>query len=158
VAVDDFVAVISSQFNKQGIRSRVLWFRHLITVRQSAILEINVLIPIRRLPGSEDILFPTYESVGAAGMDVRAAVKSTLELQPGRIALVPCGFAIALPPGFEAQIRPRSGLATKCGITVVNSPGTIDSDYRGNQCWIDCCDFCLSASLPAHDEGELGTC
>jgi dUTP pyrophosphatase len=64
-------------------------------------------------------------------MDVRAAVKSAIRLNPGQIALVPSGFAIALPPGYEAQLRPRSGLAAKHGITLVNSPGTIDSDYRG---------------------------
>jgi dUTP pyrophosphatase len=64
-------------------------------------------------------------------MDVRAAVKSTLRIEPGGRALIPCGFAIAVPPGYEAQLRPRSGLATKFGVTLVNSPGTIDSDYRG---------------------------
>ena len=92
---------------------------------------MNISIPIRRISGSEGIPLPAYESVGAAGMDVRAAVKATIRLEPGRIALVPSGFAIALPPGYEAQIRPRSGLATKYGITLVNSPGTIDADYRG---------------------------
>jgi dUTP pyrophosphatase len=91
----------------------------------------DISIPIRRISGGEDVPLPAYESVGAAGMDVRAAVKSTIRLEPGRIALVPCGFAIALPSGYEAQLRPRSGLATKYGITLVNSPGTIDSDYRG---------------------------
>lgn len=74
---------------------------------------------------------PTYESAGASGMDVRAAVQSPLRLKPGRIALIPCGFAIAVPPGYEAQLRPRSGLATRLGITLVNAPGTIDADYRG---------------------------
>ncbi len=83
------------------------------------------------MSGSGDIPLPAYESIGAAAMDVRAAVKSTIRLEPGRSALVPCGFAIALPPGYEAQLRPRSGLATKYGITLLNSPGTIDSDYRG---------------------------
>jgi dUTP pyrophosphatase len=67
-------------------------------------------------------------------MDVRAAVKSAVRLNPGQIALIPCGFAIALPAGYEAQLRPRSGLASKSGITLVNSPGTIDSDYRGEVC------------------------
>ncbi|MGO8731947.1 MAG: dUTP diphosphatase [Terriglobia bacterium] len=94
-------------------------------------MESEISIPIRRISGSEDIPLPAYESVGAAGMDVRAAVKSTIRLEPGRSALVPSGFAIALPPGYEAQLRPRSGLATKYGVTLVNSPGTIDSDYRG---------------------------
>lgn len=64
-------------------------------------------------------------------MDVRAAVESVVRLESGRIALIPCGFAIALPRGYEAQLRPRSGLATKLGITLINSPGTIDADYRG---------------------------
>lgn len=79
----------------------------------------------------EDIALPAYESAGAAGMDVRAAVKTTLPVEPGQRALIPCGFAIAIPPGFEAQLRPRSGLATNFGVTLVNSPATIDSDYRG---------------------------
>jgi dUTP pyrophosphatase len=64
-------------------------------------------------------------------MDLRAAVKSAIRLEPGQIALIPSGFAVALPPGYEGQIRPRSGLAARHGITLVNSPGTIDSDYRG---------------------------
>jgi len=83
------------------------------------------------MSGCEDIDLPAYESPGAAGMDVRAAVKSTVRIEPGQRALIPCGFAIEIPPGFEAQLRPRSGLATKFGVTLVNSPGTIDSDYRG---------------------------
>ena len=94
-------------------------------------LKSDISIPIRRIEGSEDIPLPAYESVGAAGLDVRAAVKSTIRLEPGRSALIPCGFTIAVPPGFEAQLRPRSGLATKFGITLVNSPGTVDADYRG---------------------------
>jgi|SRR5208283_2179316 len=83
------------------------------------------------MPGCEDIALPAYQSVGAAGMDVRAAVKSTLQIQPAGRVLIPCGFAIAIPPGYEAQLRPRSGLATKFGVTLANSPGTIDADYRG---------------------------
>jgi dUTP pyrophosphatase len=94
-------------------------------------LKSDILIPIRRMADSEDIPLPAYETVGAAGLDVRAAVTSIVRLEPGRIALIPCGFAIAVPPGYEAQLRPRSGLATKSGITLVNSPGTIDADYRG---------------------------
>jgi dUTP pyrophosphatase len=94
-------------------------------------LKSDISIPIKRISGSEDIPLPAYESVDAAGMDVRAAVKSTIRLEPGRSALVPCGFAIAVPPGYEAQLRPRSGLATNFGVTLVNSPGTIDADYRG---------------------------
>lgn len=78
-----------------------------------------------------DIPLPKYMSAQAAGMDVCAAVTSELVLKPGKIALVPTGFAMALPEGFEAQIRPRSGLAVKFGIGLINSPGTIDADYRG---------------------------
>ncbi len=78
-----------------------------------------------------DIDLPRYMTPHAAGMDISAAVADTLTLAPGEIALVPTGFAMALPHGFEAQVRPRSGLAIKHGVTVVNSPGTIDSDYRG---------------------------
>ena len=88
-------------------------------------------IPIKRLPGNDDIPLPAYETAGSAGMDIRAAVESPLTLAPGKIALVPCGISIAVPAGFEAQVRPRSGLASKFGITLINSPGTIDSDYRG---------------------------
>ena len=79
----------------------------------------------------QDIPLPRYMTPQAAGMDICAAVDDTLTLVPGAMALVPTGFAMALPPGFEAQVRPRSGLAIKYGITVINSPGTIDSDYRG---------------------------
>jgi dUTP pyrophosphatase len=78
-----------------------------------------------------DLQLPSYESAGAAGMDVRAAVRVELVIEPGAIALVPTGFAVSLPTGYELQVRPRSGLAVKYGLTLVNSPGTIDSDYRG---------------------------
>jgi len=74
---------------------------------------------------------PEYFSAGAAGMDLAASIPGPIALAPGAIALVPCGFAIALPQGYEAQVRPRSGLASKRGVTVLNSPGTIDCDYRG---------------------------
>lgn len=74
---------------------------------------------------------PAYQSDGAAGMDLEAALESPLEIQAGEVRLVPCGFAIAVPVGYEAQVRPRSGLAATSGVTVLNSPGTIDSDYRG---------------------------
>ena len=84
------------------------------------------------LPASErDLQLPYYATDGAAGMDVAAAISENLTLQPGRWALIPTGFAIALPVGYEVQVRPRSGLAVKYGITVLNSPGTIDADYRG---------------------------
>ena len=94
-------------------------------------VESHISITVKHISGSEDIQLPAYGSAGSAGMDVRAAVTSAIRLKPGQIALIPSGFAIALPPGYEAQLRPRSGLATKHGITLVNSPGTIDSDYRG---------------------------
>jgi dUTP pyrophosphatase len=79
----------------------------------------------------QDIPLPRYMTPQAAGLDICAAIEDTLTLAPGAIALVPTGFAMALPPGYEAQVRPRSGLAIKYGVTVINSPGTIDSDYRG---------------------------
>lgn len=90
-------------------------------------------IEILRLePGSdEDVPLPRYMTEHAAGMDISAAVTSPETLLPGKIKLIPTGFAMAIPPGFEAQIRPRSGLAVKHGIGIINSPGTIDSDYRG---------------------------
>jgi len=80
---------------------------------------------------SERAVMPSYQSDGAAGMDLHAAIDAPLTLAPGDISLVPCGFAMALPPGYEAQVRPRSGLAVKHGIGMPNAPGTIDSDYRG---------------------------
>ncbi|NLZ16379.1 MAG: dUTP diphosphatase [Desulfobulbaceae bacterium] len=80
---------------------------------------------------SGDLPLPSYASSGAAGMDVAAALHEPLALAPGSIALVPSGFAVAIPPGYELQVRPRSGLAIKHGVTVVNAPGTIDADYRG---------------------------
>lgn len=86
---------------------------------------------ITREPGCEDIPLPSYETEHAAGMDIRAAVTDPLLLEPGQRALVPTGLRIALPPGFEAQMRPRSGLAIHHGISMVNAPGTIDADYRG---------------------------
>jgi len=90
-----------------------------------------IAVRIRRLPHSDGLPLPAYETHGAAGMDVRAAVEQPLTLPRGDIALVPTGFAIEVPPGFEMQVRPRSGLAAKHGITLPNSPATIDSDYRG---------------------------
>lgn len=91
----------------------------------------RVQVLIKRRPGTEDVELPSYMSDEAAGMDVRAAVDENLVLEPGSIALVPAGFYMALPAGWEAQIRPRSGLALKHGVTVANTPGTIDADYRG---------------------------
>ncbi|NBW10433.1 MAG: dUTP diphosphatase [Caulobacteraceae bacterium] len=88
---------------------------------------------IQRLPHSEGLALPAYETTGSAGMDLRAAVPADapLTLAPGARALVPTGLKIALEHGWEAQVRPRSGLALKHGVTCLNSPGTIDSDYRG---------------------------
>jgi dUTP pyrophosphatase len=91
----------------------------------------DVEIQIARLAHGRDLPLPEYESALAAGMDLRAAVTADLVLMPGARTLVPTGIAIALPPGYEAQVRPRSGLALKHGITGLNSPGTIDADYRG---------------------------
>lgn len=88
-------------------------------------------VRIRRLPHSEGLPLPAYETPGSAGMDVRAAVAEPLTLARGDIALVPTGLAIEVPAGFEMQVRPRSGLAAKHGVTLPNSPATIDSDYRG---------------------------
>ena len=88
-------------------------------------------LSIRRLPHAEGLELPSYETAGAAGMDLRAALDDPLTLGPGERALVPTGLVFELPPGHEGQVRPRSGLSIKNGITVINSPGTIDSDYRG---------------------------
>ena len=81
--------------------------------------------------GCQDLSLPGYESILAAGMDVAAAVTEEVVLQPGDIKLIPTGFGVAIPDGFEIQIRPRSGLAVKHGISIINAPGTIDADYRG---------------------------
>jgi dUTP pyrophosphatase len=83
------------------------------------------------LPTGLGLALPTRMTEQSAGFDLPAAVAESVILQPGDIRLIPCGFAMAIPPGYEAQVRPRSGLATKHGITMVNTPGTIDSDYRG---------------------------
>jgi dUTP pyrophosphatase len=92
---------------------------------------MTVELKIHRLPGTEDIPLPRYMSEGASGMDLFSANTEPIMLSPGDIVMVPTGIRIELPLGYEAQIRPRSGLAAKHGITVVNAPGTIDSDYRG---------------------------
>jgi dUTP pyrophosphatase len=90
-----------------------------------------VSVAVKRLPHNADLPLPAYESVAAAGMDLPAAVEQDLTLAPGERALVPTGLAIALPDGYEAQVRPRSGLAARNGVTVLNTPGTVDADYRG---------------------------
>ncbi|MBI5214423.1 MAG: dUTP diphosphatase [Ignavibacteriae bacterium] len=92
----------------------------------------TITIRIARLNAStSDVPLPTYATSGSAGMDLRATAENDVVITPGERALVPCGFQIELPQGYEAQVRPRSGLAMKNGVTVLNSPGTIDSDYRG---------------------------
>jgi dUTP pyrophosphatase len=90
-----------------------------------------VRVAIQRLPHARDLPLPDYATPGSAGMDLRAAVEMGIELDPGARVAVPTGISIALPDGHEAQIRPRSGLALRDGVTVLNTPGTIDSDYRG---------------------------
>ena len=88
-------------------------------------------VSIQRLAHARDLPLPAYATAGSAGLDLLAAIGNEIVLAPGGHAAVPAGIAIALPNGFEAQVRPRSGLALKHGITVLNAPGTIDSDYRG---------------------------
>ncbi len=94
---------------------------------------MSVTVAIRRLPHAAGLPLPAYETAGAAGMDLRAAVgeDEPLLIAPGAWAAAPTGLCIALPDGYEAQVRPRSGLALKAGVTCLNSPGTIDADYRG---------------------------
>jgi dUTP pyrophosphatase len=91
-----------------------------VNIVHVAITSLSPLVPL-----------PHYATAGAAGMDLPAAIETPITLAPGECQLIPCGFAIALPEGFEAQVRPRSGLASKHGVTVLNAPGTIDCDYRG---------------------------
>jgi dUTP pyrophosphatase len=91
----------------------------------------DVVVPVTRVAGNDDLPLPSYASDGAAGLDLRAAVREPLELAPGARALVPTGLALAIPAGFEGQVRARSGLALKHGIVLPNAPGTIDADYRG---------------------------
>ena len=86
---------------------------------------------MKRLPSGEGLPLPTRMTAQSAGFDLPAAVVEPTVIAPGEIRLIPCGFAMAVPRGYEAQVRPRSGLASKHGITMVNTPGTIDSDYRG---------------------------
>jgi len=92
---------------------------------------IELGVEVQTLPHAEGLPLPSYATPGSAGMDLCAAVEESLVLEPGQRCLVPTELRIALPPGYEAQIRPRSGLAIKEGITVANAPGTVDSDYRG---------------------------
>jgi len=94
---------------------------------------MSVDVRVKRLPHGKDLPLPTYQTAFSAGLDLQAAIapQTTLVIKPGSRELVPTGLAIELPEGFEAQIRPRSGLALKKGVTLVNTPGTIDADYRG---------------------------
>jgi dUTP pyrophosphatase len=92
---------------------------------------MSIPLLVRRLPHAEGLPLPSYATAGAAGMDLVAAIRLPISVQPGERALIPTGLTIALPPGYELQIRPRSGLALRHGITLPNSPGTIDEDYRG---------------------------
>ncbi|MGX9430165.1 MULTISPECIES: dUTP diphosphatase [Bradyrhizobium] len=96
-------------------------------------MSATIKVDVRQLPHGEDLPLPTYQTADAAGLDLLAAVpeETPLVLASGKYAMVPTGLTIALPPGYEAQVRPRSGLAAKHGVTVLNSPGTIDADYRG---------------------------
>ena len=96
-------------------------------------MSVTIKLDIRQLPHGEGLALPAYQSAHAAGLDLLAAIPEDqpVVLLPGQRALVPSGLSIALPPGHEAQIRPRSGLAAKHGVTVLNAPGTVDADYRG---------------------------
>lgn len=91
----------------------------------------QVNVTITKLFHAEDLPLPSYATKCSTGMDLHAAVKERVQLNPGEIKLIPTGIALAIPPGYEGQVRPRSGLAIKHGVTVLNSPGTIDADYRG---------------------------
>jgi dUTP pyrophosphatase len=94
----------------------------------------DLILRIQQLPEARDLPLPEYMTEHAAGMDLRAAVQDPLTLAPGAYALVPTGIRLAIPPGYEGQVRPRSGLAAKHGVTMLNTPGTIDADYRGEVC------------------------
>lgn len=91
----------------------------------------HVTLRIEQLPHARDLELPAYMSESAAGMDLRAAVERPTSLEPGEFALIPTGIRIALPEGYEGQVRPRSGLAARHGVTLLNAPGTVDADYRG---------------------------
>jgi len=95
--------------------------------------QTETLITVVRLPSAKDLPLPSYETAGAAGLDLLAALdpNETMTLEPGARAMIPTGLKMAIPTGFEVQVRPRSGLAVKHGVSVLNAPGTIDSDYRG---------------------------
>jgi dUTP diphosphatase len=99
-------------------------------------MSASVKVDMQQLPHGKDLALPAYQSAHAAGLDLLAAVPedAPVMLAPGKHAMIPTGLTIALPPGYEAQVRPRSGLAARHGVTVLNSPGTVDADYRGEVC------------------------
>src|SRR5438552_18708508 len=94
-------------------------------------MDSPIVVRIKRSESGRDLQLPRKMTDHSAGFDLCAAVRESVTIEPGKIALIPCGFSMALPMGWEAQIRPRSGLAARHGITLINSPGTIDADYRG---------------------------
>ena len=104
------------------------------TYRHTTMNNGTIEVQIKRFAGNEDVPLPQYQSAHAAGMDLHAAVPGDTTIEPGTTVLIPCGFAMAVPVGHEAQIRPRSGLAVKHSISMPNAPGTIDADYRGEVC------------------------
>lgn len=91
----------------------------------------DVRVPVEVLPAAQDLPLPTYMTPGAAGLDLRAAIDAPVRLEAGERRLIPTGIRVAIPSGYEGQVRPRSGLAIRHGVTLLNAPGTIDSDYRG---------------------------
>lgn len=91
----------------------------------------GIQVLVTRAEGGEDLELPAYQSAHASGLDLQAAVRGELVIEPGKVALVSTGLLVAIPPGYELQVRPRSGLAAKHGVTVLNAPGTIDADFRG---------------------------
>jgi dUTP pyrophosphatase len=128
-----FVERALTKHGLRGRRARLYCQRVTHHSPGANILSTAIKVQIRQLPHGEGLPLPAYQSTHAAGLDLTAAVTDAepLTLLPGRHALVPTALAIALPEGFEAQVRPRSGLAAKHGVAVLNSPGTIDADYRG---------------------------
>jgi len=113
--------IINRQSLIFNIQSSILWGYRLE----------RICVKVKPLKTHKGLSLPGYESEGSSGMDIRACVEDPVSLNPGQIKLIPTGLSISIPPGYEAQIRPRSGLALNHGIGIVNSPGTIDSDYRG---------------------------
>ena len=89
---------------------------------------------IKQLTSGADLPLPRYQTDGSAGLDLHAAVTANVTVEPGRVAQIPCGLQLAIPAGYEGQVRPRSGLARNSAVTVANAPGTVDSDYRGELC------------------------